>query len=140
MFIGELTVRRSNIDNKIKELKIYLHSLPTDEANSKGGIYKECLERIFILLEEYQRYTLLLNRSNNNSNIKIGDSDEVDVSSALVLIDTILKKMEAIDVVIKNNDHSIDIFKLIEQRDSLMEEYVLLKSVIYVNAWSTKVD
>jgi len=140
MFIGELTIRRNNINKKIKELEIYLYSLPTDEADSKGGIYRECLDRVFVLLEEYQRYTLLLGRYNFNNGIKVGDSEEVDISSALVLIRTLVKKMGVIDRVIKNNDHSIDVFKLIEQRDSLMEEYILLKAAIYKNDWSSEIE
>jgi hypothetical protein len=140
MFVGELIARRNDVVFKIKELKRYLNSLPSDKAGSKGSIYKECLDRIFSLTEKYQSYSLLLNRSNNKTTIAIGESDEVNVESALVLVSTINNKIIVIEDVIDNPDHSIDIFTLMQQRDALVEELIILQSAIYRSDWNTEVE
>ena len=97
------------------------------------------LGKVFDLLDKYQNYIILLERSNSKCEIKVGTSD-VKVSDAVKLRDTTNKKMGFITNLINSNDASLNVPDLMDNRDKLMEEFILLNNAIEKSDWSEEVE
>jgi len=136
MFIGELLIRKKDVRNKIKELRSFIQSL-TDSEVDNTDLHSKALSKLFDLLDKYQDYSIILDKANMENSILIGET-EISVSNALRLKSTIKGKMEALSDSINGSDYSIDVFDLMDKRDALIEEYILITKTITTNDW--KVD
>lgn len=133
MFIGELIVRRKNVKENISELRNFIRGL-TDNATDNVDLHSKALNTLFDLLDKYQDYSIVLEKTNMENNIVIGES-EISISNAVKLRNTIKGKMDVLSDSINGSDYSIDIFSLMVQRGTLMEEYILINKTITINDW-----
>ena len=139
MLVGEILKRKNETKIKIEELGFYIEKISNVNIKESATIYTNVLGKVFDLLDKYQNYIILLERSNLKCEIKVGTSD-VKVSDAVKLRDTTNKKMEFITNLINSNDASLNVPDLMDNRDKLMEEFILLNNAIEKNDWSEKVD
>jgi len=147
MLVAEIIKRKNNIKQKIEELDYYLEkvaSLPTaieGMSNQKDAVhvYNTVINTMFDLLDSYQNHIILLAKSNNINNINVGKS-EIKVSDAVVLMRTINEKINTLTRLIISKDTSINVPNLIEQRDKLMEEQILIDNAIQQSDWSVEIE
>lgn len=139
MFIAEVTLKKSYLEDKIKEVTTYLDRLAGCSGDKKGDYYTEALIRLFGYIEKLQAYNLLLDSSNKDTMITVGDSN-LSISTAIRLSSTLENKIISLTHIINNGDVGIDMFKLMDQRDSFIDEYVELVKFIRLSDWSTEVD
>lgn len=139
MLVGEILRRKNETKIKIEELGFYIEKISNINIKESAPIYTNVLGKVFDLLDKYQNYIILLERSNSKCEIKVGTSD-VKVSDAVKLRDTTNKKMGFITNLINSNDASLNVPDLMDNRDKLMEEFILINNSINKSDWSTKVD
>ncbi len=132
MLVSELLLRKKNLKLQIDELKRYLY---TEEAS--GNINKTT-NTLFELEDKLQQYVVALNISNNETMIKVGKS-EINIVTAVILRNTTQKKINVLTELIKNNIN-IDIFNLMDQRNSFFEEQILLDKAIKASDWKVELE
>lgn len=140
MFIAELIKRNRNIKQRIDELEFYLEKI-ADIPNVKesGPVYTNVLNRIFGLLDTYQSHMIALERSNISTEIEVGTA-KLSVSDAIKLRATTEEKIRFFTSLIDNNDASLNVPDLMDKRDKLVEERLLLDNAIGKSDWSTEID
>lgn len=139
MFIGELLIRRKTVKHKIKELRNFIQNLTASGEQDNSDLHRKALNMLFDLLDKYQDYSIILDKVNNDTFINIGES-AINISNTIRLRNTIKGKMDVLSDSINGSDYSIDIFSLIEQRDKLMEEYILIDRSITTSDWAKEHD
>ena len=139
MLVGEILRRKNETKIKIEELEFYIEKISNINIKESAHIYTNILGKVFDLLDKYQNYIILLERSNSKCEIKVGTSD-VKVSDAVKLRDTTNKKMGFITNLINSNDASLNVPDLMDNRDKLMEEFILLNNAIEKSDWSEEVE
>jgi ethanolamine utilization protein EutQ (cupin superfamily) len=140
MLIGEIVRRKNDIKREIVELEFYMEKISNiPNVKESAAIYTNVLSKVFELLDKQQNYLILLERSNLKQEIKVGKST-ISVSDAIKLRDTTDKKIIFITNLINNNDASLNVINLMESRDKLMEEFILLNNAIEKSDWSTEID
>jgi len=132
MLVAELLLRKNNIKLQIDELKKFLL---TEEAS--GNINK-VTNTIFELEDKLQQYVVALSISNGETIIQVGKS-KINIDTAVVLRNTTQKKINVLTELIENNIN-IDIFNLMEQRDSFFEEHILLDKAIKESDWKVELE
>jgi hypothetical protein len=93
---------------------------------------------MFELLDKYQNYIILLDRSNKETEISVGTST-IRKSDALILRETVEEKIRILTVLATNDDPVIDIPNLLTQRDKLIEEQILLNNAIEESDWRVSI-
>jgi hypothetical protein len=138
MLLAEALIRKDHIAYKMEELKKSLFSHNIDKENRD-----EIVEHLFSLIDEYQKYAILVERVNNSTQIKVANSD-VSLSTAVQIKETISKKMDVltniIDINSKDSNINYKVSDLMAQRDKLMEEYIMLSSAIFKCDWTTETN
>jgi len=133
MLLSELLIRKNNIKIRINELRDYIeHEKDIADLN-------EIINEIFRLEDKYQKYSLVLNKISSTYEVDIG-SNKVKLSTAIRLRKAVKRKMDALTGLINNNRVRIDVLDLINQRNILLEEYLIYNKAIVLNDWSTNVD
>lgn len=140
MLVVELIKRKNGIKQKLDELEFYLEKISNiPNKKESGPVYTDVLNRIFGLLDKYQNYIVLLERSNISTKIQVGNT-EVSVSDAIKIRTTMDEKIKVFTNTINNNDAFLDVPDLIDKRDKLIEEHMLLNNVIEKSDWSIEID
>ena len=142
MLVSELIKRKDVIKQKLGELEFYLEKIA--DANSKktldnASLYGSVLNNMFELLDKYQNYIILLDRSNKETEINVGTST-IRKSDALILREIVEEKIRIITVLATNDDPVIDVPNLLIQRDKLIEEQILLNNAIEESDWRVGID
>jgi len=142
MLVSELIKRKDVIKQKLGELEFYLEKIA--DANSKktldnASLYGSVLNNMFELLDKYQNYIILLDRSNKETEISVGKST-IKKSDALILREIVEEKVRILTVLATNDDPVIDIPNLLIQRDKLIEEQILLNNAIEESDWGVSID
>lgn len=138
MLVSEVILKKTNIEYKIDELKKYLEWLAKQALETKEVKYNTALKELFSLLDKLRSYNALLRRHNEDTMVYIGET-EVSMSGALSILDNTEQKIEVLTNVINNGDYHLDIFKIMEERDALIDEQILLLKVIRLSDWSLEV-
>jgi hypothetical protein len=103
----------------------------------------EITDHLFSLIDDYQKYSIIVERVNNSTEINVANSD-VSLSTAVKIRETISRKMDVltniIDINRNNETVNYKVLDLITQRDKLMEEYILLSSAIFTCDWQTETN
>ena len=141
MLVSELIKRKDVIKQKLGELEFYLEKIA--DANSKktldnASLYGSVLNNMFELLDKYQNYIILLDRSNKETEISVGKST-IKKSDALILREIVEEKVRILTVLATNDDPVIDIPNLLTQRDKLIEEQILLNNAIEESDWRVSI-
>jgi len=136
MLVGELLLRRRILKRNIEDVQKYLAK---KEETSSRASYNDFIDQLFGYLDQIKSQEIVLNRSNEETKIKVGKS-EINVSDAIYIRETILKKINVLSSMIEHNtNRDLDIFNLITERDKLFEEYLYISSLISESDWSTEV-
>lgn len=137
MVLAEILIEKNNLENKIKQLEAYLDKVAAASAEQTNTATKRLLE----LIDRHRSHLIMINKINNSIEVTIGGS-KINLASAVLIADTMKRKIELVDRLIDkcDGDAVLDFFDLIEQRDKLLEEYTLISNSLKAVAWSTKVD
>jgi len=122
MFINELIAYRFYTKETIKNLASSIYS--SEDSEQIDRMLKKLLE----CYDTLQKYNILLTDSNNETMITIG-SNTISLSTAVEVRDNIDRKIELMSSLIERQN-DLDIFGLIEQRDKLIDELVLISQAI----------
>lgn len=130
MLIKEILSRKKYLDGKLLDLENYINVLSDLVIDSKTDLYNKAIEEKFALLSKIQSHDVLIQEQNNVNMVTVG-SNELTVHDAVKLRNTLFKKIDTLNIIIRSGDFKvINIFSLSNQRDSLFEDYLKLKSVI----------
>ena len=130
MLIYEIVQRKNYIKNKLDNLDNYISKLEVLDLADKASLYNKAIEQKFLLLNKYRSHLALLREQNRNTTVLIG-KDKLSVEDALYLRNTIQIKIDTLNTIIESGDFKVvNVFSLLEQRDNLFEEYMLLDSTI----------
>jgi 5-methylcytosine-specific restriction endonuclease McrBC regulatory subunit McrC len=133
MLLGELILRRKCIKMEINELKNNIFS--SEEKTDVNAL----LNRLFELEDQFQKHNILTEHANNEIKVTVGNS-KTTLTNAIKLRNATDRKADTLTKLIESNNKSLDIINLIEQRQKLIEEYILLNNAISSTDWSTNVD
>ena len=142
MLVGELVVRRNNIKRKIEELKEYITALSSEtgiEPVNKGALYSKAINDLFELYTQLQTHTALLDSENLKSVLNIKKGTEITVADAVHVRKTVMAKLSIYDELIENNDLALSIVDLMDKRDKVLEEYIILDAKINESDWASNV-
>lgn len=133
MLITEALIRKRYVKLQIEELKNYLTS------DGEVPNVNDVLSKLYKLEDQNQRYKILLDKVNRKFRIEIGSSD-VSIATAVELRENTLNKIESLTELISANKESLDIFNLFDQRNKLLEEYIMIAKAIKMSDWSHTID
>jgi len=133
MLLGELLTRKENVKQQIDELYNYLMDVDIREK------VNEVINDLFELHDKLQSYKVVINNINNSNKIKVSKSD-ISITNAIQLRHTTKLKIDILTDLISNLDSSLRISNLMDQRNNLLEEYVLLDNAINNSNWSIEVE
>ncbi len=140
MLLGELLLRRKCAQLEIHEFKNYLYEVEEKGALKVPLSVNDTLTKLFELEDKFQRYTILVERANNDVEVTVGSSQKTSVANTIKLRNAVDNKISVLSELIKRNKASLNIINLIEQRQKLIEEFILLDNVINASDWSLNVD
>jgi len=128
MYLKELIYEKTMLDKKIVELEAILH------YNATETVTQALLEAVDL------RQTKLLSiySVNHKSKISIVDT-KVDINTAIIIRDTIQRKMDILTALINDNNCILDKLELMVQRDLYYEQIVLLNIGILKNDLSIEI-
>lgn len=131
MFLRQKLDEREMIKQKISELK----------ANAyKFTEYQDAvLSQLLSLFDQLQSINLVLNKINNNSVIEIAGT-KLNLNTAVELRNTMKKKVDVMSELIALDDGDLDVLALMQQRDTLLEEYYTMDSAISQADWNIKLE
>ena len=130
MTIREILSRKLYLDKKLEDITNYIEELSNISIPDKAAVYNKAVEYKFSLLSKIQSHKVLLQSQNNVNSISIGDN-ELSVHEAIKLRNTAKAKLETLDTIIRKGDFGvINTFNLMQQRDVLFEEFILLDLAI----------
>ena len=132
MLVGELKERLRFLVVKIVNLEVFI-------KNNELETYNDALKELFGLYDDRRSYNILLRRTANLTIISLG-KNRVSVSDAKALLNTIKDKIGIMTDIIENIPPKLDIIQLMEERDRLTDECIMLVSSIEKSNWSTEVD
>lgn len=138
MLIQEILSRKIYLEKKLNDIDNYINKLSNLEIQDKGSLYNKALELKFDLLSKIRSHKVLLNDESRKTLIDIGGKS-ISVYEAVKIRDTLYKQLITLDDIITNGDFtSVDIFKLLDHRDSIFEEYELLNNAIKTSDATTE--
>ena len=118
----EILTDKKMLDTKIEEIKSILLYEQTDDL----------AQELFALLELRQSKILNIIKANSVSKLNIGGT-EIDITTAVVIRNTIKEKIDFLTDMINNKDCNLNKIELQQQRDKHYSEYVLLSMGIKRN-------
>ena len=137
MVLAEVLIEKNILDEKIKEMKRYLFRMATVSAEEADKATKRLIE----LIDKHRSHLILINKVNNSIEVTIGDS-KTSLANALLISQTMDRKIDLLNELINDcdGDTVLNIFSLIEQRDKLLDEYILISNQLEAIEWSTEID
>lgn len=133
MLLGDLDQRSKFMVMKQAEVEEHLR----ESENVKD--FNEALERLFNIYDAHRSLRILRNRVEAKVKVSFGDN-EITVSEAKEFLRTTRTKIKAMTDLIDNIPTSLNIFQLLEERDKLVEEFLMVNREIEKIKWSTEVD
>jgi hypothetical protein len=135
MFLGEVITEAEIIKGKIDQLENFLFKVSHSDSEKTDKTVRKLVE----LIDKYRSHLILLNRIENKTELLIADS-KVSIINAKLICSSLKSKIMLLDKLIDSDSAVLDIFSLIEQRDKLLTEYVLISNSLKQAEWSTKID
>ena len=135
MFLGEVITEAEIIKGKIDQLENFLFKVSHSDSEKTDKTVRKLVE----LIDKYRSHLILLNRVENKIELLIADS-KVSIINAKLICSSLKSKIMLLDKLIDSDSAVLDIFSLIEQRDKLLTEYVLISNSLKQAEWSTKID
>ena len=135
MVLAEVLIEMRSLGKKIVQLESYLHRIADSNAKQADIATTKLLD----LLDKHRSHLILINKVNNATKVSIGSS-KVSLANAIILLKTTERKVDLLNSLIENEQGVLDVFDLMVQRDSLLEEYTTISNGLKVIEWSTKID
>lgn len=131
MFLRQKLDERKFLKIKINELKENILHF-TDEQD-------ELIKEFLILLDRLQTINLVLNKINYESIITIANT-ELSLNTAIELRNTLQSKIDMMDGLISSSKGTLNLLALMKQRDSVLEEFMVIDSAIKQADWNIKIE
>lgn len=125
----EVLIKKNFIDKKIVDIQFKLKSCYEDKL----------VEELFDLLSVAQNFGRSITESNMKTKIMIGET-KTDVDTAVRVRNTLCRKIEMLNSIIKGESDDLDILPFLNQRDILVEEFILLDAAIKKIDLETEID
>lgn len=125
----EVLIKKSFIDRKIADIQFKI----------KGCHDDKLIEELFNLLGVAQNFGRSITESNMKTKIVIGKT-KTDADTAVRVRSTLCRKIETVNSIIRGKADDLDIFPFLNQRDVLVEEFILLDAAIKKCDLETEVD
>jgi hypothetical protein len=135
MVLAEVLVEMDNLKRKIGQLDKYLKTVTGSDQKLEDKIITMLLD----LLDKYRSHLILVNRVNNDVEVFIGDT-KTSLANAVIIADTIERKIDILNSLIDNKDVAFDLFDLINNRNKLLDEHTTIKNSLRKTEWKVKVD
>ena len=135
MVLAEVLIEMNSLKQKISQLEEYLHRTAGQDATLADKATTKLLE----LLDKHRSHLILINKVNNSIDVSIGGS-KVSLANAILITQTMKRKIDLLNSLIESDYCVLDVFSLIEQRDLLLEEYATISNGLKAIEWGTKVD
>lgn len=142
MLLQEVIARKEYLDLKLVDIECYIDKLEALNVQGKCDLYNKAISEKFALLSKLRSHDILIDKLYKSNYITIGDS-EISLYEARALLDTLTEKIGTFDSVIDKGDlECLDFFSLLQQRDSLYEEYIVLYNSVKLSEatinWSSE--
>lgn len=134
MFLREKLDMKLELEEKIEELESILNRHLLSDVDSIDKMVKKLLNYI----DDLQNLKLTINSANIQTNINIGES-KISISTAVEVRKSVKKKINLLNTLIEVQNN-LDIFELMNQRDSFMKEFNSIDRLIRLTDWSVKLD
>lgn len=138
MRLAELLIRKRFLESKIDLLNAFIVRLVSNDETSQEELVK-LRKELDECLDLRQKYIMKIIGANSQIDLEVGKSD-VSLRDAVMIRETIKKKIENVSLIIKNSNGNIDALSFLRQREQLIEEYVILDSAIQMMEWSASLD
>jgi hypothetical protein len=125
----EVLVKKNFIDKKIDDIQFQIKNCYDDKS----------IEELFNLLGVAQNFSRSITESNMKTKIIVGTT-KTDVDTAVRVRKTLCRKMKTLSSIIKGKYDDLDVFPFLDQRDVLVEEFVLLDAAIRKSDLETEVS
>lgn len=133
MFFHDIIKRKEYLDKKLKDVSDFLKSLKELDISveSKALLYNKAIDLKFKLLNKIRSHEVLIQSLSEETTVDIGN-ETMSLYEAEQLINTIEAKIETVESILLDGDlNVINFFSLLEQRDQLFEEYMVLYTSVY---------
>jgi hypothetical protein len=135
MVLAEVLIEMQNLNQKIRQLEDYLYRTASQDAT----LADKATTKLLNLLDKHRSHLILINKVNNNTEVVIGYS-KVSLANAILITKTMKRKIDLLDSMIENDDCKLDVFALLESRDTLLEEYTTITNGLRTIEWGTDID
>jgi hypothetical protein len=130
MRVSEIVLRKDFLEQKLRGIENYILSLKNQGSSDKGELYSKAMQLQFDLLSKIRSHKILLDNINRETIIVVGEK-ELSVYEAVYILKTLKRKIDTLDAVASASAEGyIDIHSIYRQKDSLVEEYIMLKTRI----------
>lgn len=130
MFLGELIVALENLEIQIYQLEKFLNRVSDKDLD----LVNSATERLLKLLDKHRSYSLAINQVNNGTIVKIDDS-EISIATALIIVNALGTKIRILNDIIEKENSLLDIFEIMDKRNTLLAEYTKLSNELKVIQW-----
>jgi hypothetical protein len=135
MYLGEILNEMENLRFKIDQLEsLFFKSAKTDSDKAN-----ELIKKLFELVDKYRSHLILINKINNEKEIKIGES-KLNLANAVLLKNTLKYKIDILNRLISDDTSYTDIQSLIDNREKFYVEYKAIATELESFEWRMKVD
>jgi len=131
MFLRQKLDERKFLKVKIKELKENILCF-TDEQD-------KLIKHLLNLLDRLQTINLVLSNVNSNYIINIA-GNELSLGTAVEVRNTLQSKIDIMNELISACEGNLDVMALMEQRDSVIEEFMAIDAAIRQADWNIKIE
>jgi hypothetical protein len=135
MYLGEVLQEKENLLFKIQQLEQLFFKVSKTDSDKAN----ELIKKLFDLLDKYRSHLILINKINNKEEIVIGDS-KINLANAVLLRDTLERKIEILNRLILEESAYTDVTSLIENRDKFQVEYKMISNELKSFEWRMKID
>jgi hypothetical protein len=125
----EVLIKKNFLDKKIADIQFKIKSCYDDKS----------IEGLFDLLGVVQNFGRSITESNMETKIIIGKT-KTDVDTAVRVRNTLCRKIKVLNSIIRKKPDDLDIFMFLDQRDVLVEEFILLDAAIKKSDLETEVS
>jgi hypothetical protein len=135
MYLGEVLQEKESLLFKIQQLEQLFFKVAKTDSDKAN----ELIKKLFDLLDKYRSHLILINKINNKEEIVIGDS-KINLANAVLLRDTLERKIEILNRLILEESAYTDVSSLIENRDKFQIEYKMISNELKSFEWRMKID
>ena len=138
MVLAEVLIEKDYLEEKIEQLERYLTKVCYSSKERTDRASGKLLE----LIDKHRSHLIKINEINNKVQMTVGGST-VSLANVVLITKTMWKRIDLLNNLIDrcgDGSEVLDIFSLIEQRDTALAEYTIISNQLQAVEWSTEVD